>query len=64
MTTETLETVWAPRFLSVLRIVAALLFMQHGTQKLLGFPGDPDRYPEAVKKVRDSGKTPAETTPA
>lgn len=33
-----LETVWAPRMLSVLRIVAALLFMEHGTQKLLGFP--------------------------
>jgi len=29
---------WAPRLLSVLRIVAALLFLEHGTQKLLGFP--------------------------
>ncbi|MGA0531125.1 DoxX family protein [Hansschlegelia sp. KR7-227] len=29
---------WAPQLLSVLRIVSALLFMQHGTQKLLGFP--------------------------
>jgi putative oxidoreductase len=29
---------WAPRMLSVLRIMAALLFMAHGTQKLLGFP--------------------------
>jgi putative oxidoreductase len=29
---------WAPRALSVLRIVAAFLFMQHGAQKLLGFP--------------------------
>jgi putative oxidoreductase len=29
---------WAPRLLSVLRIVAAFLFMQHGTQKLLAFP--------------------------
>jgi putative oxidoreductase len=33
---------WAPQVLSVLRIAAALLFMQHGTQKLLGFPGDPN----------------------
>jgi putative oxidoreductase len=33
-----LETVWAPRLLSVLRIVVGLLFMEHGTQKLLGFP--------------------------
>ncbi len=30
--------VWAPRLLSVLRIVAALLFIEHGTQKLFGFP--------------------------
>jgi len=29
---------WAPRALSILRIVAALLFIEHGTQKLLGFP--------------------------
>ena len=33
-----LETVWAPRLLSVLRVVAALIFFEHGTQKLLGFP--------------------------
>lgn len=31
-------SIWAPRFLSVLRIVAALIFFEHGTQKLLGFP--------------------------
>ena len=29
---------WTPRILSVLRIVAALLFFAHGSQKLLGFP--------------------------
>ena len=29
---------WTPRLLSVLRIVAAFLFMAHGTQKWLGFP--------------------------
>ncbi len=29
---------WAPRMLSVLRIVAALLLLEHGTQKLFGFP--------------------------
>jgi len=29
---------WAPRMLSVLRIVTALLFMQHGSQKLFGLP--------------------------
>jgi putative oxidoreductase len=29
---------WAPYLLSILRIVAALLFFEHGTQKLLGYP--------------------------
>ncbi len=29
---------WAPRVLSVLRIVVALLILEHGTQKLFGFP--------------------------
>jgi putative oxidoreductase len=29
---------WSPRLLSVLRIVAAFLFLAHGTQKLFGFP--------------------------
>ena len=35
---EQLETVWAPRVLSIARVVAALIFMEHGTQKLLNFP--------------------------
>jgi putative oxidoreductase len=29
---------WSPRVLSVLRIASALLFMQHGTMKLLDYP--------------------------
>ncbi len=33
---------WSPRLLSILRIVAAFLFIQHGTQKILGFPLRPD----------------------
>lgn len=47
MTTLKHEVVWAPRMLSVLRIVTALLFLAHGTQKLLGFPaseGMPDPF--------------------
>jgi putative oxidoreductase len=31
---------WTPRLHGALRVMAALLFMQHGTQKLFGFPGD------------------------
>ena len=41
--------VWAPRVLSVLRIIAALLFMEHGLMKLFHFPapqpGAPDPLP-------------------
>jgi putative oxidoreductase len=29
---------WTPHVLALLRIVAALLFIEHGTMKLLGFP--------------------------
>jgi putative oxidoreductase len=29
---------WSPRLLSVLRIVTAVLFLQHGTAKFFGFP--------------------------
>ncbi len=32
---------WTPRLLSVLRIVVALLFIQHGGEKLFGFPLSP-----------------------
>ena len=31
-------TTWTPRMLSVLRIVTGLLFLEHGTGKLLDFP--------------------------
>lgn len=34
---------WQPRVLSILRIVTAFMFMQHGGQKLFGFPA-PQRY--------------------
>jgi putative oxidoreductase len=35
----------SPRFLGLLRIVAAFLYMAHGTQKLLGFPGGAGHVP-------------------
>ena len=49
MDKDELLTVWAPRVLSILRIVAALLFFEHGTQKLLGFP--PHESPPAVMSM-------------
>src|SRR5437773_6264985 len=36
---------WAPYMLSVLRIVAALLFIEHGLQKLFAFPSPPEGAP-------------------
>ncbi len=39
--TITLFDTWAPRALAVLRIIAGLLFIEHGTQKLFAFPAAP-----------------------
>lgn len=41
-----LPAAWAPRLLSLLRIAAALIFMEHGTQKLLGFPPMAEGMPQ------------------
>lgn len=38
MTMNEVSAAWAPRLLSVMRAMAALLFMQHGTAKFLGIP--------------------------
>jgi len=35
---EALGTAWAPRLLSVLRIMSALVLLQHGTAKIFKFP--------------------------
>jgi putative oxidoreductase len=37
---------WSPRLLGALRIVAGVLFMEHGAQKLLGFPPPDHGSPE------------------
>ena len=42
---DRLEALWAPRVLSVVRVVSALIFMEHGTQKLLNFPPNPPGRP-------------------
>ncbi len=47
MNTATLET-WAPRVLSILRIVAAIIFFEHGTAKLFGFPETGRPSPEIL----------------
>ncbi len=36
---------YSPYMLAVLRIVTALIFMEHGTQKLLGFPAGSNPQP-------------------
>lgn len=36
---------WTPRFLSILRIVAAFMFIAHGAQKLFGFLAPPGMTP-------------------
>ena len=36
---------WAPRVLSILRIVAGFLILQHGLQKVFGFPAGPQPQP-------------------
>lgn len=45
--TDTL-TEQSPRILAVLRIVTGLVFLQHGTQKLLGFPAGEMPQPELL----------------
>jgi putative oxidoreductase len=39
--TNTSWLAWEPRMLSVLRFVAGLTFLEHGTSKLLGSPASP-----------------------
>ena len=38
MALDTRSNDWAPRMLSILRIVSGLIFLEHGTQKFLSFP--------------------------
>ena len=39
---------WSPALLSVLRIVVAFMFMQHGAMKLFGYPGAGDHKVELM----------------
>ena len=38
MNLDAIATAWAPRLLSILRIMSGLLLLQHGTGKILKFP--------------------------
>jgi len=40
---DSLIATWTPRLLSILRIVSAFLFVEHGTQKWLALPVAPAR---------------------
>ena len=52
METGTSHERWAPMFLSILRIVAALIFIEHGTQKFFGFPAEPaNGYPAFLSLI-------------
>jgi putative oxidoreductase len=45
MDSTSFYTTWAPRMLAILRIMTALLFIEHGTQKVFGFPTSPNPGP-------------------
>ena len=55
MRTNPLFDRWSPRLLSVLRIVAALLFLQHGTSKLFAVPPTHRRDRRAVLPLGAAG---------
>lgn len=46
---------WTPRALSVLRIVTGLLFLEHGTGKLLGFPPSNHAAPTLFSLIEVQG---------
>ena len=48
MITGPIPATWGAQLLSVLRIVAAFLFILHGTQKLFAFPVSEPRDPAAI----------------
>lgn len=55
MNTSELSATWAPRLLGLLRIVTAILFMEHGAQKLLGFPPSDHGSPELFSLLGVAG---------
>ena len=43
--------VWTPRVLSLLRIIAALLFMEHGLMKIFHFPAPQPGVPDPLPTI-------------
>ena len=52
---DTIIATWTPRMLSVLRIITGLLFMEHGTAKLLHFPPSADLPAELPPLIMVAG---------
>ncbi len=48
---DRLQTELAPRVLSIVRIVSALIFMAHGTDKIFGFPAGKNPPPEFLSQM-------------
>src|SRR5258708_38791872 len=48
---------YTPEALSVVRIIVALLFLEHGSAKLLGFPPSPHGEPEGMTLMWLQGLT-------
>src|SRR3954464_2094114 len=46
---------WSPALLSVLRIVVAFLFVEHGAMKLFGYPGAGDHKAELMSLMGLAG---------
>jgi putative oxidoreductase len=42
---------WSPQALGLLRIITALLFMEHGLMKLFGFPGPQPGTPDTLSTL-------------
>lgn len=51
MTDADRVSAWAPRMLSVLRIMTGLQFLDHGTQKLFSFPARVMDFPGLVSLI-------------
>lgn len=54
---------WSPKILSLLRFVTGLVFLQHGTQKILHFPAPPAPPPGAAAAAKAAAAGAAHAAP-